>query len=185
MVCADLKHKECVCSSVSNKDWLFNQAHIDEILLKVEYLKEEIQKLQYDRYFSYVSEKDRINKEIETYRKEINEWEELLESKILKELAGLTDDNNAVSSLLENMLKVTDADVDMLKTFKSKGNIERVFILTSKISRNLKDYESILRDLKAGTFPHLVFERNEKLACLIRDINDIGTLRLSSSSSFY
>ena len=41
MMCADLKHKDCDCSSI-NQDFLFNNAHMDEMLLKAQSVKEEI-----------------------------------------------------------------------------------------------------------------------------------------------
>ena len=178
--CTNLKHKDCEDCNIVSKEWILNgfdvNVHLDELLLKVEYLKEEIQNIKYDCHFSIIPKKDRIKEEADKFKTEIEERTQNLVRKFSNELEDFTADNNTYYSMLENMLKITDAGVDLLKN--NKYNKQRAFILTSKLSKNVKDYETILRDLKAGTFPHLVFQRNETLVCMLGDINNIGAVQL-------
>ena len=182
MECADTKNKECeACKNIIEKRQSY-QTNIDQVLLKVKTLESEIQNLKYDCNFDLIREKDRIKADVEKFKADLDEWIENLEANFLNEVEAMAMSNNTIDLMLKRMLKIANTGAELLKD----NTDDRVMTLklTDELSRSMKDCEQILLDLKGGTVPRLVFERNEKLKSMARDINDIGYLRLLPTSSF-
>ena len=180
MSCADAKHRDCLNCRNITEEWSSNQANIDELYLKINAFESEANNLKYDCNIDFVSEKNRIKAEVEKFKTDLNEWIESLETIFLEELEAKTASDNTLDQMLEDMFKTAKSDIDILR--ENKDDKMKTFIVTRNISRNMRDCESLLRDVKAGTLPHLVFERNDKLESLMRNISDIGHVRFFPSS---
>ena len=182
--CKDIKHYQCKTIPIQQKSSGYKSSQIDALLVKSKYLKE-----KYDRLKQKCStnknelgrSKDICQNEMKAFRKELNDFLDRLEQKMLKELSDIEDEKrrqiDEQIATLTNALQMLDADYKILAKAKADGRNQIMFTAEVQISKTIRDCESRLADLtKDITELILSFEKNKKLEDVLTDVKSFGTI---------
>ena len=182
--CKDIKHYQCKTIPIQQKSSGYKSSQIDALLVKSKYLKEKYDQLK-EKCSTNKNElgrsKDICQNEMKAFRKELNDFLDRLEQKMLKELSDIEDEKrrqiDEQIATLTNALQMLDADYKILAKAKADGRNHVMFTAEVQTSKTIRDCESRLADLtKDITELTLSFEKNKKLEDLLTDVKSFGTI---------
>ena len=133
-----------------------------------------------------LSVKEICTKEIQLFRRKLNQHLNLLEQNILKKMEKLESREReeierhiSSCSATQYMLQT---DIQLLENAKRSSLSEYMFVAHTKVSVRLEGYGTLLHEIGQETNePTITFERNEQLADLQNNISKLGTLTTSYS----
>ena len=132
--CKDIKHHKCRTTPIQQKSSGYKSSKIDAILAKSKSLKDKYDRLKQKcstNKKELVRSKDHCQKEIKAFRKELNDFLDKLEHKMLKELASCEDEKrkqiDQQIATLSNALQMLDADHMILSKSKEDGRTPVMF----------------------------------------------------------
>ena len=190
--CTTVKHRRCKTFSIQDKSQSYPTKKLDSIIDKTKILRSIIEQLQQERSkdrTNLTRLKDTCRKEITTFRKELNDFLDHLERKIIqdlekyeKKMKQLSDDQ--IKSLT-TALQMIDLGYKLLEDAKYDNKTETMFASDIKISTSLTEYEAVLDDmLKKFERPDLCFQRNSKLVEMELAIDSLGSIKEKDSVSY-
>ena len=183
--CKDIKHYQCKTIPIQQNSSGYKSSQIDAILAKSKYLKEKYDQLK-QKCSTNKNElgrsKDICQNEMKAFRKELNDFLDRLEQKMLKELSDIEDEKrrqiDQQIATLTNALQMLDADCKILAKAKADGRNQVMFTAEVQTSKTIRDCESRLADLtKNITELTLSFEKNKKLEDLLTDVKSFGAIK--------
>lgn len=183
-LCKDIRHYKCKTMPIKQKCSSYKSAKIDAVLAKSKSLKDKydqlIQKCSTNKT-ELVRSKDVCQKEIKAFRKELNDFLDKLEQKMLKELASCENEEcqhiEQHIATLSNALQMLDTDYKMLDKAKVDGRNEVMFAAEVQAAKTIRDCESRLADLEKDVAElRLSFEKNKKIVDLQADIKSLGVI---------
>ena len=182
--CKDVKHHKCRTIPIQQKCSGYKSSKIDAILAKAKSLKEKYDRLKQNcskNKKELVRSKDVCQKEIKAFRKELNDFLDTLEQKMLTELEKREEENrkkiDQQITTLSNALQMLDTENMMLGKAKVDGRNQVMFAAEVQAAKTIRDCESRLADLeKEVAEVRLSFEKNKKLADLQADVKSLGAI---------
>ena len=182
--CKDINHHKCRTTPIQQKSSGYKSSKIDAIVAKSKSLKDKYDRLKQKcstNKKELVRSKDVCQKEIKAFRKELNDFLDRLEHKMLKELASCEDEKrkkiDQQIATLSNALQMLDTDQKILAKSKEDGRNQVMFAAEVQASKITRDCESRLADLEKDVAKlKLSFEKNKKLTDLQADIKSLGAI---------
>ena len=182
--CKDIKHHKCRTIPIQQKSSGYKSSKIDAILAKSKSLKDKYDCLKQKcttNKKELVRSKDVCEKEIKAYRKELNDFLDRLEHKMLKELATCEDEKrkqiDQQIATMSNALQMLDTDQKILAKSKEDGRNQVMFAAEIQAANTILDCESQITDLEKDVAEiKLSFEKNKKLTDLQADIKSLGAI---------
>ena len=129
--------------------------------------------------------KEACKKEIKTFRKELDDFLDNLEQSMLAELEQhISKECQRIKQHIETLntaLRMLETDHTLSEKASKDGRKENMFSAETRVSTNLRDFQSRLGDLEKNVFNiRLAFERNTALDDLQNDTKAFGSLKLSA-----
>ena len=154
--------------------------------LSIREIIKDLYKKRNENYQSLAKEEEDCVKEMTIFKQEIEAILAKLVEESLKELNEIkrAEEGNIKTQIssLSNTSDMVNSDFELLRVAKDNGNKETMFALDVRITKNLKDYESFVTDIKTDTKPvRLSFERNVKLESILKDIKSMGAVKYIDS----
>ena len=187
--CKHTKHYKCKVSSLQDKGKSYSRSRMDAILSKIKSLEDDYDQLKQTRNDDsrelQRSVKD-CGKEIDAWRKDLNDFFDDLEKSMKKQLKFQEDDGQKrISqhiSTLTATSKMIETDYKLLQDARTNGGSALMFAADVQVSKGLKDYEDTLTDIANDAVKtNVKFEKNAKLVKLLADIDSLGSLIRNSS----
>ena len=183
--CQTIKHHKCTISSIRQKCAGYTASNMDLILAKTQSLKDAYDRLKkecQENESELERSKDTCKEEIQALRKEIDEFLNKLEQKMLAELDKCVNKErqriNEHIKTLTTAIQMLDQDYTSLDKAQKAGSKVSMFIAETRVSANLQDYQTRLDDLGKSHFNvRLSFERNSRLIDLQKSVEALGTLK--------
>ena len=182
--CKDIEHHKCRTTPVQQKSSGYKSSKIDAILAKSKSLKDKYDRLKQKcntNKKELVRSKDVCQKEMKAFRKELNDFLDKLEQKMLNELASCEDEKrkqiDQQIATLSNALQMLETDQKILAKSKEDGRNQVMFAAEVQAAKTIRDCESRLTDLEKDVAElRLSFEKNKKLADLQADVKSLGAI---------
>ena len=187
--CTSTKHRKCKTQTLTKKRFSDEKAKLSSIMHKADAVKTKIETFLQERNADLerlLSIKETCTKEIQSFRKKLNQRLDLLEQNALKEIEELESRERekierhiSSCSATQHMLQT---DIQLLENAKKSSLSEYMFVAHTKVSVHLEGYGTLLHEIGQETkAPTITFERNEQLADLQNNISKLGTLATSYS----
>ena len=187
--CTSTKHRKCKTQAITKKRFSDEKAKLSSIMQKADAVKTKIETFLQERNADLkrlLLIKETCTKEIQSFRKKLNQHLDLLEQNALKEIEELESREReeierhiSSCSATQHMLQ---NDIQLLENAKKSSLSEYMFVAHTKVSVHLEGYGTLLHEIGQETkTPTITFERNEQLADLQKDISKFGTLTTSYS----
>ena len=182
--CKDIKHHKFKTVPIQQKCSSYKSSQIDGILKKSKCLKNKHNRLKQKCASNKIElgrSKDICQNEIKAFRKELNDFLDRLEQKMLKELSDIEDEKrkklDAQIATLTNALQLLDADHKILAEAKVDGRNHVMYTAEIQTSKTTRDCESRLAELEKDiTELILSFKKNKKLQDLQADVKSFGAI---------
>lgn len=189
--CKNEKHDKCRTTPIQQKCSGYKALKIDEILAKTNHLKDKYDRLKQKcstNKKELVRSKDVCHSEIKAFRRELNDFLDKLEQKMLIELDACEDEENKLIDqqfvTLSKTLQMLDTDDKMLTEAKVDGKIQTMFAAEVRAKKTIRECKRRLADLeKAVANFRLSFEKNKKLADFPVNIKSLGTLNTQTKKA--
>ena len=183
--CQTIKHHRCTIPSIQEKCAGYTASNMDLILAKTQSLKDAYDRLKkkcQENESELERSKDSCKEEIQAFRKEIDEFLNKLEQKMLAELDQCVNKEsqriNEHIKTLTTAIQMLDQDNTSLDKAQKDGSKGSMFIAETRVSTNLLDYQTRLDDLGKSHFNiRLSFERDAGLIDLQKSVEALGTLK--------
>ena len=187
--CKSVKHRKCNITTLQEKGATYKVSDIYKVIQKVTYLEDEIKKFKQARDTDVQKVESMVEKcreQIKTCRRDLDIYLDVLENNMLSELEEKSKKMRCYAEqhlqTRTNTLKLLDDDAKMLDDAAKSSNAQMVFAADAKISKRLKELESMMNDFRDEVKPsRLEFERNQKLLNLKQEVKTLGTLRVIES----
>ena len=189
--CQSFKHHNCKTTPIQQRSSGYTSTKLNSILTKTKALKDKYDQLKQNcgkDEKELTQSKEVCKKEIEAFRKELGDFLDKLEQKMLAELGHLeTKEHQRIAqqiATLTTALQILDADYQLLNDAKNDGRKHVMFAADVQISKRFHECEIRLSDLqKEAVKLSLTFERNNKLNDLQSDKNiHLGSLKMSKQN---
>ena len=187
--CKHSKHYKCKVSSLQDKGKSYSRSRMDAIMSKIKSLEDDYDQLKQTRNDNcrelQRSVKD-CGKDIDAWRKDLNDFFDDLEKSMKKQLKFQEDDGQKrigqhISTLTATS-KMLETDYKLLQDAKTSGGSALMFAADVQVSKGLKDYEDTLTDIANDAVKtNVKFEKNAKLVKLQADIDSLGSLIRNSA----
>ena len=182
--CKILKHRKCQSITIGEKIKSFSENQLKEIIQRVVTLKKEMDSFIRNRTTDLKHVQTMTTKcksDIQTFRKELNSYLDILEDKEVKESeVHERKFKQEISRHIEtcsSTLKSLTADKTLLVEAQTTSKKANMFAAHHKISTRIENYESLLNDFKQESVsPDLTFKRNEELRNLLKTVKELGKL---------
>ena len=130
--------------------------------------------------------KDACKKEIQAFRKELDDFLDKLVQNMIAELDQYeSKERRRIDqhiTTLKTIIQMLDKEHKSLEKARKDVRKENMFVAETRVSANLRDYQTRLVDLeKFETNFRLTFKRNTRLDDLQRCVEALGTLRLQDN----
>ena len=187
--CQSVKHHNCTTPSIQQKSSRYTSASLDLILAKTESLKDTYDRLKQEcreNETELKSCKEACKKEIQAFRKELDDFLDKLEQNMLAELDQYeSKERQRIDhhiTTLKTIIQMLDKEHKSLEKARKDVRKENMFVAETRVSANLRDYQTRLVDLeKYETNFRLTFKRNTRFDDLQRCVEALGTLRLQEN----
>ena len=187
--CKHTKHYKCKVSCIQDKSTNYTRSRIDAIILKIEALKADYEKLEETRNYEskrLERSKEDCKQEIKAFRKEIDTFLDDLEKTMLRQLESCENEGqNRIRqhiSTLTATLKMLESDYKLLGDAKNDGRKAVMFAADVQVSNDLHDCDDRLSDIDSDVIKtDITFERNKRLANLQTEIYSLGSLIRNST----
>ena len=182
--CKNIKHHKCRTTPILQKCSGYKASKIDAILAKSKSLRDKYDRLRQKcsaNKKELVRSKEICRYKINSFRKELNDFLDEMEQKMLKELDACEDkEHQLIDQQLETLseaLQSLDTDGKMLAKARVDGTIQTMFAADVHAAKTIRECKSRLAVLeKAVTNFGLSFEKNKTLADLPVNIKSLGVL---------
>ena len=187
--CKSVKHRKCTITTLQEKGAAYKVSDIHKVIQKVTYLEDEIKKFKQARDTDVQkvdSMEEKCREQIKTCRRDLDLYLDALENNMLSELEEKSKKMRCYAEqhlqTCTTTLKLLDDDAKMLDDAAKSSNAQMVFAADAKISKRLKELESMMNDFRDEVKPSLIeFERNQKLLNLKQEVKTLGSLRVIES----
>ena len=189
--CQSFKHHKCRTYPIQQRGAGYTSQKIDSLLSRIKALKDKYDQL---RLICSKDEKELTRsredckKEIQAVRKELGDFLDKLERKMLTELDQLkSKEQQRIAQQIETLstaLQILDADYQLLDDAKNDGRKHVMFAADTQISKRFQECENRLSELqKEAVKLSLTFEKNSTLYDLLSDKNiHLGSLKMSKQN---
>ena len=182
--CKILKHRKCQSITISEKIKSFSENQLKEIIQRVATLKKEMDSFIRNRTtdLKHVQTMTtQCKSDIQTFRKELNSYLDILEDKVVKESevheAKFKQEISRHIETCSSTLKSLTADKTLLVEAQTTSKKANMFAAHHKVSHRIENYESLLNDFKQeSASPDLTFKSNEELRNLLKTVKELGQL---------
>ena len=182
--CKILKHRKCQSITIGEKIKSFSENQLKEIIQRVVTLKKEMDSFIRNRTtdLKHVQTMTtQCKSDIQTFRKELNSYLDILEDKVIKESeiheARYKQEISRHIETCSSTLKSLTSDKTLLVEAQTTSNKANMFAAHHKVSHRIENYESLLNDFKQESVsPDLTFKRNEELRNLLKTVKQLGQL---------
>ena len=182
--CKILKHRKCKTITISDKIHSFSENQLKEVIRRVATLKKEMELFIRNRTTDLKHVQTMITQcksDIQTFRKELNYYLDILEDKLVKESevheARYKQEIRRHIETFSSTLKSLTADKTLLVEAQKTSKKVNMFAAHRKVSHGIENYESLLNDFKQeSVLPDLTFKRNEELRNLLKTVKELGKL---------
>ena len=182
--CKILKHRKCQSITISEKIKSFSENQLKEIIQRVVTLKKEMDSFIRNRTtdLKHVhTMTTQCKSDIQTFRKELNSYLDILEDKVVKESeiheARYKQEISHHIETCSSTLKSLTADKTLLVEAQTTSKKANMFAAHHKVSHRIENYESLLNDFKQeSASPDLTFKRNDELQNLLKTVKELGQL---------
>ena len=182
--CKILKHRKCQSITISEKIKSFSENQLKEIIQRVATLKKEMDSFIRNRTtdLKHVQTMTtQCKSDIQTFRKELNSYLDILEDKVVKESevheAKFKQEISRHIETCSSTLKSLTADKTLLVEAQTTSKKANMFAAHHKVSHRIENYESLLNDFKQESIsPNLTFKSNEELRNLLKPVKQLGQL---------
>ena len=186
--CKHTKHYKCKISRLQGKSSSYTRSTLDAIISKMEKLKtdyEKLEKIRNDELKHLQQSVEKCQKDIKTFRKEMNVFLDGLEKTTFQLLKSLQNEAQTIihqhMSTLTATKKMLELDHKLLEDAKNDGGKTVMFAADIQVSKGLQDYDDRLSDISMGVIKsELIFERNQRLVDLLTEIDALGSLHMNS-----
>ena len=186
--CASTKHQNCKTQAISQR-FGDEKAKLSSVMQKADAVKTNIEtclQKRNDDLQKLLSVKETCTKEIQSFRRTLNQHLDLLEQNVLKEMENLESRERkeierhiSSCSAIQHMLQT---DIQLLENAKKSSLSEYMFVAHTKVSVHLEGYGRLLHEIGQETKTlTILFERNKQLADLQINITNLGTLTTGDS----
>ena len=182
--CKILKHRKCQSITIGEKIKSFSENQLKEIIQRVATLKKEMDSFIRNRTtdLKHVQTMTtQCKSDIQTFRKELNSYLDILEDKVVKESevheAKFKQEISRHIETCSSTLKSLTADKTLLVEAQTTSKKANMFAAHHKVSHRIENYESLLNDFKQESIsPNLTFKSNEELRNLLKPVKQLGQL---------
>ena len=187
--CLNFGHQKCNTVTIQQKSSGYASTKLDSILSRTTSLKDKYDELKQsciEEKKNLQKSKDVCKKEIQAFRKELDDYIDQLEQNMVKELDELeTKEKSSIDQKITTLvtaLQILDADENTLKDAKNDGRKHIMFAADAQSSKRFRDCERRLAELEKEAMKlNLSFERNKKLDDILIDNSNLGTLKLTET----
>ena len=187
--CQIIKHNECKTTPIQQRGSEYTSIMLDSFLSKTKLLKDKYDQLKHsctEEKKNLQKSKDVCKKEIQSFRKELDEYIDTLEQKMLKELDQFeTKEKLCIDekiTTLSTTLQILDADYDLLNDAKNDARKHVMFAADAHISKHFYECERRLVALENEALNlSISFERNKYLDVLHTEANSLGSLIITEN----
>ena len=187
--CKSTKHRKCNINTLQAKGVTYKVSEIHKVIQKVHNLEDDIKTFQQDRDADVQRIESMVEKsreKIKTFRRDLDIYLDALENSMLSELEETAKkmhrDAEQHLPTCTTTLKLLGDNAKMLDDATKCSNVQMMFAADAKISKRLKELESMMNDFRDEVKPPLLeFERNQKLLNLKQEVKTLGTLRVIES----
>ena len=187
--CKSVKHRKCNITTLQEKGATYKLSDIHKVIQKVTYLEDEIKKFEQARDTDVQQVESMVEKcreQIKTCRRDLDLYLDALENNMLSELEEKSKKMRCYAEqhlqICTTTLKLMDDDAKKLDDAAKSSNAQMVFAADTKISKRLKELESMINDFRDEVKPSLLeFERKQKLLNLKQEVKTLGCLRVIES----
>ena len=132
--------------------------------------------------------KEDCKKEIRAFRKELDDFLDKLERKMIAELdqseTKLRERIDKQIATLTTALQILEADYELLTTAKNDARKHVMFAVDTQISKRFQECESRMLELeKEAITLRIAFEKNKHIDDLLNDTNSLGSLNILKRAS--
>ena len=182
--CNILKHRKCQTVTFSEKSHSFSKNQLKEVIRRVAKLKKEMESFIRNRTtdLKHVQTMTtQCKSDIQTFRKELNSYLDILEDKVVKESeiheARYKQEISHHIETCSSTLKSLTADKTLLVEAQATSKKANMFAAHCKVSHRIENYESLLNDFKQESVsPDLTFKSYEELRNLLKTVKQLGQL---------
>ena len=182
--CKILKHRKCQSITIGEKIKSFSENQLKEIIQRVATLKKEMDSFIRNRTTDLKNVQTmttQCKSDIQTFRKELNSYLDILEDKVVKESevheAKFKQEISRHIETCSSTLKSLTADKTLLVEAQTTSKKANMFAAHHKVSHRIESYESLLNDFKQESIsPELTFKSNEELRNLLKTVKELGQL---------
>ena len=182
--CKILKHRKCQSITIGEKFKSFSENQLKEVIQRVATLKKEMDSFIRNRTtdLKHVQTMTtQCKSDIQTFRKELNSYLDILEDKVVKESeiheARYKQEISHHIETCSSTLKSLTADKTRLVEAQKTSKKANMFAAHCKVSHRIENYESLLNDFKQeSASPDLTFKSNEELRNLLKTVKELGQL---------
>ena len=182
--CKILKHRKCRSITIGEKIKSFSENQLKEVIQRVATLKKEMDSFIRNRTtdLKHVQTMTtQCKSDIQTFRKELNSYLDILEDKVVKESevheAKFKQEISRHIETCSSILKSLTADKTLLVEAQTTSKKANMFAAHHKVSHRIENYESLLNDFKQeSASPDLTFKSNEELRNLLKTVKELGQL---------
>ena len=188
--CQSFRHQKCKTTPIQQRSSGYTSTTLDLILSKTKLLKDKYDQLKQscnEEKKKLQKSKDVCKKEIRAFRKELDDYLDQLEQKMLKELDQFETKEKLCMdqkiTTLTTALQMLDADAELLNDANNDARKGVMFAADAQISKRFHECERRLAELENEALKiSLSFERSKKLDNLLTDDDSFGSLKITEKA---
>ena len=189
--CQSIKHHKCTTPSIQQKCSWYSSASLDLIIAKTQSLRDAYDRLKkecQENEAELERSREACMKEIQVFRKEIDEFMNKLEQTVLNELDRCVKQArrrlDQHIKTLTTAIQMLERECTSLEKARNDGRKESMFIAETRVSTYLRNYQTRLDDLeKNHSDVRLTFERNTTLDDLQGCVDALGIVKCSDKDA--